>query len=284
MAEDQPGPSKRLQEFMDVMKGVDGVLPTADAQAGPSPAPKKEKKPKRQERQAVEAGSDVETGGTRADGAHGGNVDDDDDAAWLRGRQKTLAEDDLTSPSPDQVAGTSAPSDPDIAMIRSTSRLFVRNLPFVATSADLQSLFAGHGPVADVHVPTTSSGEPLGTAFVAFHHPEDAVQAYRALDKTAFQGRLLHVLPGRARPGQEAETGEGGDGEKEGAVLGKTRDSHTEVKGKKVTKRKEAGDRGVNWATLYMNVRLPPLTLLPSRRCRSIWADAHRRATPWQPQ
>lgn len=250
------------------MKGVDGILPTADAVSGPSQPPKKEKKPKRQERQAAEAGSDVEADGSKGDQADNG--DDDDDAAWLRGRQKTLAEDqdEPTHAAPDQAAGTAAPADPDIVMIRSTSRLFVRNLPFVATSADLQALFAAHGPVADVHVPTTSSGEPLGTAFVAFHHPEDAVQAYRALDKTAFQGRLLHVLPGRARPGQETEAGEGGDGDKEGAVLGKTRDSHTEVKGKKTTKRKEAGDRGVNWATLYMNVSLVsalcPQVLVPA--------------------
>ena len=86
-----------------------------------------------------------------------------------------------------------------------------------------------------------------------FRDPKHALDAYRKLDKTTFQGRLLHVLPGRARPGQEPTAvaqSLGGEGQ----VLGKIRDGRQEVKNKGEQKRTEANSKGVNWATLYMNV------------------------------
>jgi multiple RNA-binding domain-containing protein 1 len=42
----------------------------------------------------------------------------------------------------------------------------------------------------------------------------------------------------------------------EGAVLGKVKDTRQEVLGKKEEKRKGETARGVNWASLYMNVSL----------------------------
>jgi len=42
-----------------------------------------------------------------------------------------------------------------------------------------------------------------GIAYIKFVLPDDAVAAYRALDMTAFQGRLMHVLPAKRRPGEE---------------------------------------------------------------------------------
>jgi multiple RNA-binding domain-containing protein 1 len=96
------------------------------------------------------------------------------------------------------------------------------------------------------------TGEPLGTAFILFRNPEEALSASKALDKTTFHGRLLHVLPGRARPGQETATDT--KGVTDGKVLGKAVESRGEVKAKVDEKRKADGARGVNWATLYMNV------------------------------
>lgn len=96
------------------------------------------------------------------------------------------------------------------------------------------------------------TGEPLGTAFILFRNPEDALSARSTLDKTTFQGRLLHVLPGRARPGQEAAAGS--QGVTDGKVLGKAAQAKGEVKQNVDEKRKADSARGVNWATLYMNV------------------------------
>ncbi|KAI9634522.1 multiple RNA-binding domain-containing protein 1 [Dioszegia hungarica] len=219
----EAGPSKRLKEFMDVMKGVD---PTAPEAAPKEFVPSRKGKEKSVEPEVEEV---------------------DDDAAWLARRTGALATEE----------GTQATSDPDESLILSTGRLFVRNLPFITTSADLSSHFSTFGTVEQVHVPVTSKGEPLGTAFVLFSEPAAAVAAWRGLDKKTFQGRLLHVLPGRARPGDSEGGKEGkgpqGLGEGKGDVLGKTKEGRDVVKGKKDEKRKETNARGVNWAALYMN-------------------------------
>jgi multiple RNA-binding domain-containing protein 1 len=146
----------------------------------------------------------------------------------------------------------SATLDADSQLILSTGRLFVRNLAFVTTSSDLSSHFGRFGHIEEVHLPVSqSTGEPLGTAFILFRDAQDALNAYKTLDKSAFQGRLLHVLPGRAKPGQERPVAAAVIG---GQVLGKAKEGRAEVKGKVDAKRKEDSTRGVNWATMYMNV------------------------------
>jgi multiple RNA-binding domain-containing protein 1 len=107
--------------------------------------------------------------------------------------------------------------DPDTALILSTGRLFLRNLSFVTASSDLRTLFESFGALEEVHLPQSKTGEPLGTAFLLFREPSEALAAYKALDKKSFQGRLLHILPGRAKPGQAKDMSE----VTEGAVLGK---------------------------------------------------------------
>ena len=55
-----------------------------------------------------------------------------------------------------------------------------------------------------------------GIAYIKYLLPEDAVAAYRALDMNAFQGRLMHVLPAKKKPGEdkpEALEAERHDGE-----------------------------------------------------------------------
>lgn len=101
-----------------------------------------------------------------------------------------------------------------------------------------------------MHIPQAKTGEPLGTAFLLFREPSAALAAFKQLDKKSFQGRLLHILPGRAKPGQAKDMTE----VTEGAVLGKVKDTRAEVVGKKEEKRKGETARGVNWASLYMNV------------------------------
>jgi multiple RNA-binding domain-containing protein 1 len=51
-------------------------------------------------------------------------------------------------------------------------------------------------------MPSTGSGSNKGFALVQFEDAEAALEAFQALDKTEFQGRLLHVIPGEAKPGE----------------------------------------------------------------------------------
>ncbi|GAA5854883.1 hypothetical protein JCM3766R1_005434, partial [Sporobolomyces carnicolor] len=93
-----------------------------------------------------------------------------------------------------------------------------------------------------VHIPVDkATGQPKGLAYVQFEAPwtESSVEAYRALDGTTFQGRLLHILPavGRAqRPEQDRRDGGG-----------------NALKRERLDARKETGGKAFSWATLYLN-------------------------------
>ncbi|BEI87118.1 hypothetical protein CcaverHIS002_0704640 [Cutaneotrichosporon cavernicola] len=224
---------KGLKEFMEVMKGVDVTKPVepVPGEAGWVAGAQDKKEEAEQEEMEQESVDD-----------------DDDDAAWLAKRQNRLDGDEEVG------AGPSEPQlDAEDALIMSTGRLFVRNLAFVTTADDLREEFGKFGPVVDVHLPVSQkTGEPLGTAFVLFREPVDALTARRRLDKMTFKGRLLHVLPGRARPGQETVAA-AGKGTTDGKVLGKAAEARGDVKARQDDKRTEATAKGLNWATLYMN-------------------------------
>jgi multiple RNA-binding domain-containing protein 1 len=84
--------------------------------------------------------------------------------------------------------------------IGDSGRLFVRNLSYDVTDAELRALFEPHGDLAEVHVPVDrDTRRTKGFAYVLFVMPADAVRAYEALDATIFQGRIMHVLPARNR-------------------------------------------------------------------------------------
>jgi len=262
------GPSKQLQEWMDVMKGKDSSVPGGSAGVVPG------------EEGWVADG--LQKGKPKVDSKKGKEKDEeaakeeqpaeeDDDAAWLRKRQTAqLAEAGSAAETVKAVRLFSAFAeyslrqvDAEKSLILSTGRLFVRNLAFSVTSDDLSAQFSRYGHLESVHLPVSQSGEPLGTAYVLYRDPADAFSAYLSLDKTTFQGRLLHVLPGRARPGQEVKAE--GVGEVQGGVLGKVKQGHGDVVGKADAKKKADNAKGVNWATLYMNVSSGELNV--ARHC-----------------
>ena len=76
-----------------------------------------------------------------------------------------------------------------------------------------------------------------GMAYVTFAKSADALSAYEKLDRTSFQGRLIHILGAVDRKGNEA------GGRK------KT------VKEEKLAKWKANAEKDFNWSMLYMNVR-----------------------------
>jgi multiple RNA-binding domain-containing protein 1 len=78
-----------------------------------------------------------------------------------------------------------------------TGRLFVRNLPFSVTEDELKSFFGKFGSVAEITLPRDREGNVRGFAMILYAMPEFAVSALAATDHKTFQGRLLHVLPGK---------------------------------------------------------------------------------------
>ena len=79
-------------------------------------------------------------------------------------------------------------------------RLFIGNLPYDVTEAELRAHFAAVGPLASLALPTDrDTGRPRGFAFVEFRERADAEAAIRHLNNQAFKGRPLAVSEARAR-------------------------------------------------------------------------------------
>lgn len=136
----------------------------------------------------------------------------------------------------------------DEASIADTGRLFVRNLPYTATEAELQELFEQCGSVSEVHlVLDRASKKSKGFALVQFSDPQDAVKAHAELDGSIFQGRLIHILPGK-RPPAPAEPA--AEGEDEDGKSGKAGTSSYKEK-KDAELKAGAGNRSA-WNTLFM--------------------------------
>ncbi|BDA49748.1 Multiple RNA-binding domain-containing protein 1 [Coccomyxa sp. Obi] len=135
------------------------------------------------------------------------------------------------------------------ASIEETARLFVRNLPYSATEADLAEAFGQHGELSEVHiVMDKATRKSKGIALIQFAEAEGALEAQRALDGSIFQGRLLHVLPAHRPPPQrntaaattqegENEAGKGGSGG---------------FKAQKEAERREGAGNRAAWNTLFM--------------------------------
>jgi len=87
-----------------------------------------------------------------------------------------------------------------------SSKLYVGNLSFDSTEADLKDLFARHGSVDSVAVITDrETGRARGFAFVEMSEASAAQDAIRALDGTDFGGRNIKV-----NEAQDRRSGGGG--------------------------------------------------------------------------
>ncbi len=83
-----------------------------------------------------------------------------------------------------------------------SSKLYVGNLSFDSTEADLKDLFGRHGSVESVAVITDrETGRARGFAFVEMSEASAAQDAIRALDGTDFGGRSIKVNEAQARGG-----------------------------------------------------------------------------------
>jgi len=79
-------------------------------------------------------------------------------------------------------------------------RLFIGNLSYDVTEAELRAHFAALGPLASLALPTDrDTGKQRGFAFVEFHERADAEDAIRRLNHQLFKGRPLAVSEARVR-------------------------------------------------------------------------------------
>lgn len=88
-------------------------------------------------------------------------------------------------------------------------RIYVGNLPYTHTEADVKQLFEEYGPVGNVTlINDRETGRPRGFGFVEMDEGADA--AIQALDGMSVGGRNLKV--NEARPREERGGHRGGGG------------------------------------------------------------------------
>jgi RNA recognition motif-containing protein len=91
-----------------------------------------------------------------------------------------------------------------------STKLYVGNLPYETTEADLQTLFESAGAVSTINiVRDRATGRARGFAFVEMSDSEGAQRAINELDRHAYGGRNLTV--NEAKP-MEPRGGGGGFG------------------------------------------------------------------------
>ena len=93
-------------------------------------------------------------------------------------------------------------------------KIFVGNLSFDTTSAELELLFSEVGPCESASVITDrATGRSRGFAFVEMSSAADAQKAISTLNGRELQGRTLNVSEAKERsPGGGGDRGRGGSG------------------------------------------------------------------------
>lgn len=92
-----------------------------------------------------------------------------------------------------------------------STKLYVGNLPYQTTEADLQTLFEAAGSVASINVVRDrATGQARGFAFVEMGDTESAQRAIKELDRREFGGRQLTV--NEAKPMEPRGNNRGGGG------------------------------------------------------------------------
>ncbi len=87
--------------------------------------------------------------------------------------------------------------------------IFVGNLSFAATEANVKKLFEGFGSVASVRIVMEKKGtKSRGFGFVQMPDEQQALAAIVALNDKEFIGRPLNVSPARPKPAVERDKGE----------------------------------------------------------------------------
>jgi cold-inducible RNA-binding protein len=92
-----------------------------------------------------------------------------------------------------------------------STKLYVGNLSFDVTEADLRDMLSQHGPVNEINVIVDKmTGRGRGFAFATMNTEEGAKAAIQALNGKEWKGRALTV--NEARPREERPGGGRGQG------------------------------------------------------------------------
>ena len=90
-------------------------------------------------------------------------------------------------------------------------KLYVGNLPYSASEADLQTLFAQAGTVVSVNLITDrASGRAKGFGFVEMGSQAEAEEAIRMFNEYELDGRAIRVSVARPQEKRERSGGPGG--------------------------------------------------------------------------
>ena len=103
------------------------------------------------------------------------------------------------------------------------AKIYVGNLPFSATEDQVRALFAAHGTVESVALPSDrETGRPRGFGFVEMSQ-SDASRAIQAVNGQDMDGRALRVNEAQDKPrggGGGGRPGGGGGGGNRGGGYG----------------------------------------------------------------
>ena len=92
-------------------------------------------------------------------------------------------------------------------------RLYVGNLAYSVTDAELRDVFAEAGNVAEVKVVLDrDTGRPRGFAFVEMSTDAEAADAMSKLNGSELQGRSMNIKEAQERSGGGGGGGRGGGG------------------------------------------------------------------------
>ena len=93
------------------------------------------------------------------------------------------------------------------------SKVYVGGLPYSATEAEVETLFAEHGTVESARVITDKyTGQSRGFGFVEMSTPEEAQAAISALHSSEMGGRTLTVNEAKPMAPRSGGGGFGGGG------------------------------------------------------------------------
>ena len=89
--------------------------------------------------------------------------------------------------------------------------IYVGNLAFSTTEADLREAFGAYGEVAEVHIITDrETGRPRGFAFVEMANRDEAATAIKELNLREICGRAVTVNEARPKTDRPRRGGGGG--------------------------------------------------------------------------
>lgn len=97
------------------------------------------------------------------------------------------------------------------------TKMYVGNLTFDATEAEIRDLFSEHGPVNEVAViMDRETNRPRGFAFVTMNTKDGMEKAIAGLNGKDWNGRAMTVNEARPREDRPAGGGGGGGGDRRG--------------------------------------------------------------------